>query len=84
MNGGKLEDGTPYVAIGAGEPEAREFVVHCACESCGKQHHFDLWRMAAGEPITCEHCGHVTRARVTRYVPDPETGELVEVVLDGA
>ena len=63
---GKMEDGTPYVAIGANEPEAKEFIVHMECPACGKQRYFDFWAMFRGEVITCEHCGHESRAEVER------------------
>lgn len=75
MDGGKLEDGTPWVAIGAGEPEAKEFIVHCECEACGKQHYFDFWAMFRGEVITCEHCGHSTVSRRRELID----GEWVNV-----
>lgn len=67
MEGGRLEDGTPWVAIGGDEPEAKEFIVHCACEECGEQHYFNLWDLLAEKEITCEHCGHVSKAKVRRY-----------------
>ena len=70
MNSGRLEDGTPWVAIGADEPEAKEFIVHMECSKCGKQHYFNLWDAFAEKPITCEHCGNVSKAKVTRYVPE--------------
>ena len=70
MNGGTMSDGTPFVAIGADEPEAREWIVHTECEQCGEQHHFDFWAMFRGEEITCEHCGHKTRATRKRLVGD--------------
>lgn len=77
MEGGRLEDGTPWVAIGANEPEAKEFIVHCKCENCGKMHYFDFWAMFRGEEITCEHCGHKSKAtRHQRLLPN---GEWVDV-----
>ena len=79
MTGGKMADGTPWVAIEPDDPEAEQFIVHTECEKCGKVHHFDFWTMMRGEPVTCEHCGNVTRAKVRRYISNPETGELEEV-----
>ena len=76
-SGGRLKDGTPWTAIGADEPEAEEFIVHCACEACGKDHYFDFWALYRGEEITCEHCGHKSRAKVRRY--NFETGEMEDV-----
>lgn len=66
MNNGKLDDGTPFVCIGANEPEAKEFIVHSKCKNCGQQHYFNLWKMLAGETIVCEHCGHESRAENRR------------------
>jgi Zn ribbon nucleic-acid-binding protein len=66
MNGGKMEDGTSFVAIGNGEPEAKKFIVHTECPKCGKQHYFDFWAMFRGEWITCEHCGNRSRAEVRK------------------
>lgn len=63
---GHMEDGTPWVCIGADEPEAERYMVHCECSQCGQDHWFDLWAMFRGEEITCEHCGHVSRATRTR------------------
>lgn len=84
MEGGKLEDGTPYVCIGADEPEAHEFVVHCKCPNCGKQHYFNIWKMFRGEVIACEHCGHESKATNRRRLVggewqrfDDETGKWV-------
>ena len=63
---GHMSDGTPWVCIGADEPEAERYMVHCECIACGQDHWFDLWAVSRGEEITCEHCGHVSRAKVTR------------------
>jgi len=70
VSGGKMPDGTPFIAIGANEPEANRFTVHTECEACGEMHYFDFWAMFRGEWITCEHCGHRTRAKRRRYVGD--------------
>ena len=74
MNSGRLDDGTPWVAIGSDEPEAREFIIHSECESCGKEHYFDLWSLLRGEEIVCEHCGHRSKAKRQKLVD----GEWVE------
>lgn len=74
VTGGRMEDGTPFVAIGAGEPESREFIVHSECPECGRQHYFDLWRCLAGEPIECEHCGRTEISGSSRL--NNETGEM--------
>ena len=75
MNGGKLGDGTPWIAIDANDPEAERFIVHSRCEECGKMHYFDLWAMFRGEVITCEHCGHESVAKRRRLV-DGEWEEI--------
>ena len=75
MNSGRMEDGTPWVAIDANDPEAEEFIVHCECEECGKMHYFNFWDMFSGKEITCEHCGHKSVAKRQRLVD----GEWVEI-----
>lgn len=72
---GRLNDGTPWVAIDADDPRTKEWIVHTECEACGKVHYFDFWAMFRGEEITCEHCGHKSVAKVRRLVD----GEWVEV-----
>lgn len=67
---GYTEDGTPYVAIGNDEPEAKEFIVHTKCENCGQVHYFDFWAMFRGEEIECEHCGHKTKAKRETWTGD--------------
>lgn len=74
---GRLEDGTPFMAIGSNEPEAQELIVHCECTNCGKEHYFDLWKMFRGEVIKCEHCGHESKAERKRYHLN-DYGEWIE------
>ena len=64
MTSGRMEDGTPFIAIGNDEPEAKKLIVHTMCSKCGKLHYFDLWAMINGEEIICEHCGHRTKREV--------------------
>ncbi|MBQ9041450.1 MAG: hypothetical protein IJ111_01380 [Eggerthellaceae bacterium] len=59
-------DGVPYVAIGNDDPRAKELIVHSKCPECGNQHYYNFWAMFNGEWITCEHCGHKSRAENRR------------------
>lgn len=77
VDNGRMDDGTPFVVIGADEPESEEFIVHCECTNCGKQHYFNFWDMFACKPITCEHCGNVSV--VTKHRLNNDTGEWEEV-----
>ena len=66
MERGKMSDGTPFVAIGADEPEAERLMVWDRCPECGTRRDFNFWDLYACKPIVCPECGHVSVAKKER------------------
>lgn len=69
---GKLEDGTPWVAIGNDEEE--DFKAHMPCSECGEEICFSIRHFTDDHeslpPIQCEKCGHVVEVKRKR-IDDP-------------
>jgi hypothetical protein len=69
---GKLEDGTPWVALDAGEEEA--FEVHMPCKECGEEVYFPIKYFTDGDeglpPVKCRKCGCHVEFKRTK-VEDP-------------